>query len=68
MFGSGGPAPIGMRMAGGKRTTGLPLSAGAMPGRDITEPAGELMPSREGPGPSDDLRLMATLGEYALPP
>ena len=49
--------------AGGRRTTGFPASiiTPAWRGNDAT--AGETMPSADNSRASDDLRLMATLGE-----
>jgi len=41
----------------------LPNSMGAPVGRDIEDPAGETMPSRETSRANDDLLLIATLGE-----
>lgn len=60
------PGPTGGLIEGGSRTTGFPPSPGITPTRETTEPAGELMTSV--PLPNDDLRLMATLGVYMLPP
>jgi hypothetical protein len=65
-------AGIGMvifwRTIGGKRTIGFPASATAPGCRGNVPVAGERMPFCEAPPPRDDLRLMAMLGEYVLPP
>ena len=56
------------RAIGGNRTTGFPASVTAPGGRGNALVAGERMPFCEAPPTSDDLRLMAMLGEYVLPP
>jgi len=65
-------AGIGMvifwRAIGGNRTTGFPASVTAPGGRGNAPVAGERIPFCEAPPTSDDLRLMAMLGEYTLPP
>lgn len=62
-FGNGGGG-ISVRVAGGRRTTGLELSTGTA-AREMTDPVGENMTSRS--CANEDLLLMATLGEYMLP-
>lgn len=52
----------------GRRTTGLFGSTKPPGGRDMTDPAGDIMPSRPKSLAMDDLLLIATLGEYMLPP
>lgn len=49
---------------GGNRTTGLPPSIITLLLRDMTDPAGEIIPSRPISRAIDDLLLIATLGEY----
>ena len=65
-------AGIGMvmfwRAMGGKRTTGFPASPAAPGCRGNAPVAGERIPFCEAPPARDDRRLMATLGEYVLPP
>jgi hypothetical protein len=56
------------RAMGGKRTTGFPASAPAPGCRGNVPVAGERIPFCEATPANDDLRLMAMLGEYVLPP
>ena len=49
--------------AGGNRTIGLLDSDGKPNGRDTDEPAGDIIPSRGTSRASEDLLLIATLGE-----
>lgn len=56
------------KAAGGSLTTGLFTSASATGGRERTEPVGDLKLSLDRPPACEERRLMATLGEYMLPP
>lgn len=51
--------------AGGRRTRGLPRSDGTPKPRPT--PPGDMIPSADTSLASDDLLLIATLGEYVLP-
>lgn len=62
---TGGPMTPDGR-GGGRRTTGRPESAVSTVCLVRTDIAGEGYPSWDGARPTDDLRLMATLDEYAV--
>lgn len=52
---------------GGRRTTGRAVFSIAIGGREMTEPAGEMIKSLPASWAMDERRLSATLGEYMLP-
>ena len=56
-------APCPGSAEGGNRTIGLPGSKVTPCARDMAEPEGDIIPSREASRAKEDLLLIATLGE-----